>query len=179
MLRSVSVIDIAKEFAKTVEPQTALEIGSGEGGILASFDIPCKVGVDNYAPSLWSSMSNFPNLVPLKWDVLRLMEIFLPKAFELVLGFDILEHFESQVAASLIETAELLASKAVLFWGPLEKEPSVSAIIENPGQVHHSILTTMMFDARGYEVIRFPHYFRNGRVDSSVDGMLAFKRMCG
>lgn len=176
MLKSITVCQVAQMFLKGMDIHTALEIGSGGGGILAQFDIPCKIGVDQWEPSLLESVRDYPSVIPLKYDISKLNEILLPKSFDLVIGFDILEHFEEWQIPALICMAEAYAKKAVIFWGPLESEPSENLFPENAGNEHRSVLTPEMFTVRGYETLLFPNYWVDRfRVDNTVCGLLAFK----
>jgi 2-polyprenyl-3-methyl-5-hydroxy-6-metoxy-1,4-benzoquinol methylase len=177
MLNSITVLDIVNKFIEPLKAATALEIGTGGGGILAQLQIPTRIGIDNYEPSLFSAMSVYPAIVFLKYDIVKLREIFLPKSFDVVIGFDILEHFTSEQVPGIIETCELFAKKAIVFWLPLEREMSQNPIPENPGQSHKSLFTPKDFDMRGYETIRFPHYWRISRTDPDIDGLLCFKRV--
>jgi len=177
MLSSITVLDIVNKFIEPLHAVSAIEIGTGGGGILAQLQIPNKIGVDNYEPSIHSAMSSYPGVVFLKYDILKLREIFMPKSFDVVIGFDILEHVDPFLVPEVIETCELLAKKAIVFWLPLERELSQNPIPENPGQSHKSILTLKDFDKRGYEMIRFPHYWRVSRMDPDVDGLLCFKKV--
>ena len=177
MLTSITIMDIVNKIIDPLQAATALEIGTGEGGMLARVNIPSKVGVDNYEPSLFAGMGNHPGIIVMKYDIQKLRDIFLAKSFDVVFGFDILEHFDSATVPKLIEMCELLAKKMVVFWMPIEKTPAANPLPENPGQEHKSLLRISDFDARGYEMIRFPHYWRIPREDPTVDGLLCFKRM--
>lgn len=177
MLTSITVLDIVNKFIEPLHASTALEIGTGGGGILAQLQIPSKVGVDNYEPSIFSAMSSYPSIIFLKYDVLKLREIFFPKSFDVVIGFDILEHFTPDLIPGIIEICELFARKAIVFWMPLEREISQNPVPENHGQSHKSLLTLNDFDKREYEMIRFPHYWRVSRMDPDVDGLLCFKKV--
>lgn len=177
MLTSITVLDIVNKFIDPLKVATALEIGSGGGGIIAQLQIPARIGVDNYEPSIHSAMNAYPNIVFMQHDIMKLREIFLPKSFDVVIGFDILEHFDPYLVPEIIETCELLAKKAIVFWLPLEREISKNPIPENPGQAHKSLFTPEDFDKRGYEMIRFPHYWRVNRMDPDIDGLLCFKKV--
>ena len=89
MLKTVSVIEIFSMFLKKINPQTALEIGCGTGGILSGLDIPSKIGIDAYIPDLEIAELKYPQIIPIKYDILKLNEIFLNHSFDLVFGFDI------------------------------------------------------------------------------------------
>jgi hypothetical protein len=177
MLSSITVMDIVNKFIEPLQAATALEIGSGGGGIIAQLQIPARIGVDNYEPSILSAINSYPNIAFLKYDILKLREIFFPKSFDIVIGFDVLEHIDPFLVPEVIETCELFAKKAIVFWLPLERELSQNPIPENPGQSHKSILTLDDFDKRGYEMVRFPHYWRVSRMDPNVDGLLCFKKV--
>ena len=177
MLETVTIIEIFSLFITKVNAKTALEIGCGTGGILSALDIPGKVGIDCYTPALQLAELKYPKIIPIKYDILKLNEIFIGHSFDLVFGFDILEHFKIEQIPKIFEICEGLSKKAVAFWGPLEKTLSENPYTENPANNHHSILTPGMFTSREYETIRFPHYWRNGRAEVDIDGLFCFKRM--
>jgi cyclopropane fatty-acyl-phospholipid synthase-like methyltransferase len=177
MLKTVSVIEIFSLFIKKIEAQTALEIGGGTGGILAALDIPGKIGIDCYEPTLQIAELKYPLVIPIKYDILKLNEIFLNNSFDLVFGFDILEHFKLEQVPKIIEMCEKLSKKATAFWLPMEKTLSDNPYPENPMNDHQSILTPAIFTAREYEIIRFPHYWRSGRAEVNIDGLFCFKKL--
>jgi hypothetical protein len=175
MLQTIYVIDIVNKIIENLQAKTALELGTGTGGILAGLNVASKVGVDKFYPDLLTAANKFPSLALIKYDILKLEEILLPKSFDVVIGFDILEHFVEADAMQLISMAERIATKAVIFWGPLEPSLSLNPTPDNSGQEHLSLLNMDMFDKRNYEIIRFPYYWRIPRVDRNVDGILCFK----
>jgi len=175
MIQTIYVIDIVNKIIENLQAQTALELGTGTGGILSGVKIPSKVGVDKFYPDLLTAANKFPTLTLIKYDILRLEEIFLAKSFDVVIGFDVLEHFEEKDVLEVITMTERLARKAVIFWGPLEQTLSPNPLLDNSAQEHRSLLNINMFDKRDYEIIRFPYYWRNSREDRNVDGILCFK----
>ncbi|MCK9556265.1 class I SAM-dependent methyltransferase [bacterium] len=177
MLQTVSVIEIFSLFLSKIKPQTALEIGCGTGGILASLDIPSKIGIDTYIPDLEIAELKYPQIIPIKYDILKLKNLFLDRSFDLVFGFDILEHFKSEQIPQIIEMCEQFSRKATVFWLPMEKTISDNPYPENTGNVHRSLLTPALFSLREYEMIRFPHYWRNGRAETDIDGLFCFKKI--
>ena len=177
MLTEITIIDIANKIIGNLSASTALEIGVGEGGILARLNVPCGIGVDHYEPALKLACQNFPRIALLKYDIRKIGDIFIDKSFDVVIGFDILEHFDSTTIPELIGLCERLSKKMVMFWMPLEKTLAPNLTPENPSQDHLTLMDIADFNARGYELIRFPHYWRNEREDPTIDGLLCFKRM--
>lgn len=177
MLSSITVMDIVHKIIEPLQIKTALEVGTGTGGILGALKVPCKIGVDNYTPDLFTAMENHREQIVVNYDILKLSEIFIPKSFDLVIVFDVLEHFLPEQVPKIIAMCELLATTMVIFWFPMEKELSLTTNPENPGQEHRSLLQVKDFDARGYESIRFPHYWRIPREDPNVDGALCFRKV--
>jgi hypothetical protein len=106
-----------------------------------------------------------------------LEKLFLPHSFDLVLGFDILEHFDITQVPSIIEMCEKFSKKATAFWLPMEKTMSDNPYPENSGNAHRSLLTPSLFSSRDYEMIRFPHYWRNNRAEPDIDGLFCFKNI--
>lgn len=179
MLSSITVLDIVNKIIEPVQATTAIELGVGRGGILGALNVPSKLGVDNYSPDLYMAQANYKNMIIMNFNIMKLMDIFFPKSFDIVVAFDVLEHFEPEYVPKIIEMCESLAKKMVIFWFPLEKVLSKNVLSENPGQEHKSILQVQDFNDRGYESIRFPYYWRIPRMDPSVDGCLCFTRVGG
>lgn len=81
-------------------------------------DIDYKVGVDIFEESLEEAKKNgfYNNLVLM--NVLEIDKYFSEKSFDVVIGIDLIEHLEKSEGYKLIEIAEKLAKKRIIFFTP-------------------------------------------------------------
>ncbi len=83
-------------------------------------------------------------------DVLEYLREVPEKAFDAVLAFDVVEHFEEQVALQLVHEMERVASKTVVIVTPNGFWPGM---IDGPGMTHLCGFTAEDFQERGYAVL--------------------------
>ena len=157
--------------------KSLLEIGCGKGGILTQFNVPLKVGVDNFTPFIeWAARNlSVDKTFYIKHDVRNLFDIFLPRSFDAVIGFDILEHLPNGDMYEVIETCEKIARKLIIFFSPLDElglDTSPAIDEGNKGMRHLTIMREQFFKDNGYKTITWPKYHANG-----ATAMLAIKEL--
>lgn len=133
---------------------TVLDVACGLS--LKSKYIPAsiRVGVDIYPEYFKHIKSDVPYTV-IKYDVRKLNEIFMPKSFDVVIAFDIIEHLEKEEGLKLLEDCERIARKAVVIETPSGYVPQNIDILGHGGhhwQTHRSGWINRDFSKRGYEV---------------------------
>lgn len=167
----------AIELVNLYSVKSILEIGCGRGGILAQFNVPIKVGVDNFTPFMEYATQTYPtdDVFYLKYDVRKLSDIFLPRSFDVVMGFDILEHLPAGDMYDVIGICEKLARKLIIFFSPLDELGLAypPEIVEgNNGMQHVTIIREQFFKDNSYKTITWPKYHATG-----ATAMLAIKEL--
>ena len=95
---------------------TMLDVGTG---LMDSIDlVPCRVklGLDAHRPYLEHRRKL--DAVPINADALRLEELFVRSAVDLVTLMDVIEHFEEDAAREVLRQAEAVARMRVLVTTP-------------------------------------------------------------
>ena len=175
MIQTISVIDICNLILDHAEANgSALELGSGEGGMVGRLNVARKVGVDHWVPSLEKSKASFPSVETVEWDIRHIGERYGPREFDVVCGFDVLEHFTLDEARGVMDAAEQIAAKLVLWWGPLEPKIRVIEQNGNPSMAHKRTIDLCEFE--GYEMVTFPNYWQEPPLRDDT-GFLAWKRL--
>ena len=95
---------------------TQLDVGTGLMDSLDLFPCPVKVGLDAHRPYLEHRRTR--DAVPINADALRLSELFVPGAVDLVTFVDVIEHFEGDVAREVLRQAEGVARRRVVVTTP-------------------------------------------------------------
>ena len=122
--------------------------------------VPFKhmVGVDIYKAYL-DSMKDKENVIPICHDIRTIKNLFLNNSFDVVLCLDVIEHLEEFEGINLIEDAEDLATKMVIFYTPLKFDTNEKNVSNknlwsygNKYNLHKSLWTPKTFTSRGYEV---------------------------
>jgi len=159
VLKSVAVIDICNLFVARMCVVSALELGCGDGGMVARLGVLNREGIDLWQPSLDVCNRLYPDVVTRCADVREIGRLYKPRSRDLVCGFDILEHMEYLEAQRVIEAAERIAARGVMWWGPLEDTPRRFPDEPNPLMQHVRCIDLAEFADRGYELITFPNYW--------------------
>jgi hypothetical protein len=147
------------------------------------------VGVDIYRPylNLARSQAYYPDeWVLLNLDALRLDEVFLPKSFDVVICFDVLEHLKKSDSLKVMAMCEGIARKAVCLEMPLGFIPQNMDIIGAGGdhwQTHRSTWDVQELLSYGYKVTTRAYEMANVQrhtsiaVDPHITLIDAIKRM--
>lgn len=108
------------------------------------------VGIDSFVPYLEASQAKKIHNQYYQMDI-RKMDI-LPKTFDVVMCFDVLEHLTKEEGEKLIADMELIAIKRVIIFTPngFQKQDMFD---NNINQVHQSGWTAQEMRKRGYKVI--------------------------
>ena len=134
------------------EYQTLLDVGCGCKSPLRLFPHQDKftVGIDAFEPYLEQSQAKRIHNQYYLMDI-RKMDI-LPKTFDVVMCFDVLEHLTKEEGEKLIADMELIAIKRVLIFTPVGflKQDMID---DNPGQIHKSGWAVSEMRKKGYKVI--------------------------
>jgi SAM-dependent methyltransferase len=175
----VNPVEIVHHFFHARKVQSVLEIGCGEGGVLAQFDaIRTRVGVDWSEERLAAARAReLPNVRFDQGDITKLDTMFVSEQFDAVVAFDVLEHFEKETSWKVLEMAEAIASRFVVVWGPLGREGMTEYTpapdIDQKGMPHLCILEELEFAERGYFTMIFPSYW----VSWPANALLAVKKV--
>ncbi len=170
-------VEVAHHFLRARKVRSVLEIGCGEGGVLAQLDtVATRVGVDWSEERLATARAReLPGVEFRQGDITQLDAMFTPEQFDAVVIFDVLEHFEKEMSWKVLEMAEVIASRFVIVWGPLGEEGMTAYTpapeIDQKGMQHLCILEEKEFAERGYFTTIFPSYW----VDWPADALLAIK----
>lgn len=163
--------------------RSLLEIGCGEGGIIAQFDcIQARVGVDWSEERLTLARSHHPDIRFDFGDLHDLLELYPAHAFDAVIGFDIFEHFEEPDSWHILSMAEQLARHFVVAFGPLGEAGRIEYApepgIDGHGMAHLCALEESLWSAHGYATMVFPAYWaRTFHSHWTADAMLAIKEV--
>ena len=90
----------------------------------------------------------------IKYDIRKILNLFLPKSFDIVLILDVLEHLKRKESLKLLRDAEKIAKKAVIIETPLGFIPQNIDIWKMGGdkyQTHRSSWDIRDFEVRGYK----------------------------
>jgi len=136
-----------------------LDVGCGLSLKSQYLTADIRVGLDAYKPFLEAIETEVP-YVPMYLNALSMGACFLPNSFDVVLLLDVLEHMDAEDALSTIETAEILARKAVIIETPLGFIPQdidIWGLGGDKWQTHRSGWTEDAFQSQGYAVFRRPY----------------------
>lgn len=139
-----------------------------EGEIVSVLDVACglafkskyipaqiRIGVDIFDEYFKHIESDVP-FVAIKYDVRKLLDLFQPKSFDLVIACDIIEHLEKEEGSRLMDDCETVARKAVIFENPRGFIPQDIDILGYGGdhwQTHRSAWEPAEFESRGYTAL--------------------------
>jgi len=149
--------------------ESVLDLGTGHGAIagkIARIGGPKRiVGIDAHKPSVGVATKKFPKVEFLCHDVRSLDEIFRPRSFKAVVGFDILEHLKKTETYSLLTIAELLATELVWWFVPIGEHPQTFDPRKEGNatlQRHRSVWRAEEFVQLGYDVWYYPDWHSGG-----------------
>lgn len=131
-----------------------------------------KVGVDVYEPSLEIAQDY---CLPMKLDVRKLAEVFLPGSFDVALWMDGPEHLEKVEAIHVLDMLQAIARKRVIIFTPTDffnNHDSDEYKNEGTTQEHRCCLEAEFFQWRGYQT--HPYVSKKG-----IHSVLAIKELNG
>jgi hypothetical protein len=168
--------------------RTQLDVGTGVMASLRDSPVRVRVGLDAHRPYLENRRVR--DAVPLHADALRLDELFVPDAVDLVTLHDVIEHFPEDEARALLGQAEAVAAVRVVLSTPRGEFPQAahdpSALGGDELQRHRSAWDVGDLTSLGYHVaiVRELHTAANlqfveafGADAPPVDGLIAWKDM--
>ncbi|RLF35708.1 MAG: hypothetical protein DRM99_04150 [Thermoplasmata archaeon] len=140
-------------YIKKEDVVLALGIGIAQAEDLISENCRFMIGVDIFRDYLHLIKDK---IFPINFDVLKLDKIFVDKCADVVLALDLIEHLEKPDGFKLIEIAEKLARRMVIFYTPCEFKDNKEHIniwgFKNEYQLHKSLWTQEEFTKLGYEI---------------------------
>lgn len=177
-----SLVQAVNSFIVQIGAKSVVDFGCGDGKILGELLCPIKVGIDRYLPALEECQKNFPNVIVVNCFLQRVYEqrLLLPNSFGLVVGFDILEHLTFFEAQRLMEWAEVVAKKGVVWWGPLERDDIPLFVLPKaptPEHLHKRRIKREELDERGFDVLIFTNCWDGVTGPKLADGFLAMKEV--
>ncbi len=138
---------------------TVLDLACGCGNPFKSLKFPLLVGVDIFKKKFY--MPEYDLVI--FYDVRKITDLFLEKSFDVVIAIDAIEHLEKEEGFKLIEDAEKLARKKVIFFSPLIWSKNKAAVENpnywsygNPYNYHKSSWNSNDFTQRGYKIVPHP-----------------------
>lgn len=166
-----------------------LDVGCGLSMKSQYVPAAVRVGVDIYYPYLEQARRQSDigdTFVLLHCNILGINKLFLPKSFDVVVCFDVLEHLSTHDALSVLGMCEELARKAVCIETPRGFVPQNIDITGHGGhewQTHRSGWHETDFTKRGYTVFMRDYEMANVQrhtaiaVDPHIQMLDAIKRM--
>jgi SAM-dependent methyltransferase len=137
-----------------------LDLGCGRGEMHIRLICAKKTGIEIYPPYIELARDRGVNVI--KANIPTYLMEQPSKSVEVIAGFDILEHFPKPTAYEVIEHAERVARRLVIWGGPLEKRlPIYDDPFAIPTQQHKSLWTKQDFVDLGYEIMIFENFHSN------------------
>jgi SAM-dependent methyltransferase len=172
----------------TGRSRSVLDVGCGTMERLSAVPAQIRVGVDAHRPYLTHRVAD-DLAVPVNYDARRMMEIFLPASFDLVMLIDVIEHFQKDEALEILDAVERIARSRVIVFTPRGEFPQAGFDAYGLGgeefQEHRSSWEPADFEARGYSTVVFPglhqpstnvsHERAFGASGASTDAILAWR----
>ncbi|MHB1651442.1 MAG: methyltransferase domain-containing protein [Desulfitobacteriaceae bacterium] len=166
---------------------TLLDVGCGVGATLKEMSCPVKIGVDAYRPYLVNAVPS-REFIKIHLAAEHLSEIFLPNSLDCVTLIDVIEHFEKEVALSVLSQAEAIATQKVIVFTPRgffrQEEVDHYGLGGESFQRHRSGWEVADFQELGYDVIIFKRFHDRdnvaflrayGEQAEPLDALLAWK----
>jgi hypothetical protein len=169
---------------------TLLDVGCGIGETLKELRCPVKIGVDAHRPYLENAVQG-EKFIKINFLAERLNEIFLPNSVDSITLIDVIEHFEKEVALSVLSQAEEIAGRKVIVFTPRgffkQEEVDHCSLGGESYQRHRSGWEVEDFQTLGYNIIIFSQFHDQknlaflktyGKNAQPIDALLAWKD-CG
>lgn len=163
------------EFLKeTSKYNSVLQIGCGDCSFLNKVKCGIKVGIDSFRPILYSGKTNTNILINSDLQKFSLEDLFLENTFDTIIGIDILEYLNKDIAYRLINQCEIIARKQVFFcipFGNHHQEINVNGL--SRGNDYYQTYRSTWFEADlkiiDYEVKYIKDYQRQlGNLNGSL-----------
>jgi len=131
--------------------ESLLDVGCGANSPIKEFSkhIPRSVGVDGFLPSIETARKQGIHTEYRQSKLMEVDNLFSEREFDVVVGLDVIEHFEKPQGLALIQKLEKLARKRVVLFTPngfVPQEP----VDGNEYQRHLSGWTVEEMKALGY-----------------------------
>lgn len=140
------------------DDSTILDLGCGNGIPFQETNYPKLIGIDIFRKRF--DMPEYDLVI--FHDALRINELFLDNSFDVVIGIDFIEHLSRENGFEIMEKAEKIAKKKVIFFTPKEWSTNKQGVEDphnwsygNPANYHKSIWTEEDFTDRGYKVLGY------------------------
>jgi SAM-dependent methyltransferase len=153
---------IVEKWLATLAPRWLVDIGCGTGKITQFLQAENVLGVDLCETDL--EQASALGIDVLHADVLEFLEEQGEGSYDVVTGFDIIEHMEKDRALATTNEAIRVAGMAFILGIPIEPTLPTDGKPETPLQTHRSIWTVNELMALGFDhIIVFKDYhFRAG-----------------
>lgn len=141
-------------FSNLPKVESILDVGCGLSLKSKFISAQIRVGVDIY-PEYFKHIESKVPYVVIKYDARKLDEIFMPKSFDLVIAFDIIEHLKKPEAKKMIKMCEKIARKAVVLETPngmVHQNLDITGLGGHEFQTHWCGWTEKELEKMGYDV---------------------------
>jgi len=105
---------------------SVIECGVGDGRKLKDIKCPVRIGIDAFPNCLERVIKSDPHIIPICYDLsLGLDKLFMKNSVDAICFFDVIEHFEKDMALDILQQAEEIAKIAVVSFVPVGNHPQV------------------------------------------------------
>ena len=129
---------------------TVLDLGCGHGSLLQYCNVSFSVGVELFEPYLQETRKKGIHNQYIKADIRKIE--FVPKSFDAVIAFDVLEHLTKEEGTELLGKMEQWSRKKVIVFTP-NGYVRQDGCDNNPLQQHRSGWTVAELKKSGYSVV--------------------------
>lgn len=139
---------------------SVLSLGCGVFNPERSLPYSFLVGVD-VVPEYLEESKKLGNCIGIRYDIRDIRNLFVKGSFDAVVCLDVIEHLEVSEGLKLIDDAEYLAGKLVVFYTPIKWDDNRKHVNNpelwsygNEYNIHKSLWDESVFITRGYAVYR-------------------------
>lgn len=159
--------------SNTMSSTTVVELGAGffKNMNHVSSNVKTKIGIEIYEPYINNAINN--DCIKIHGDALKYRELLVKYDFETVLIYDVLEHFDKDVALKLISDLKTDFKKILLMlpFGKYEQHEDVTGYGAHEYQTHRSYWYEEDILKLGFNdnIIDLNYHATPNRVDNNLD----------
>lgn len=173
-----SMLDLQSRLPKPIEGLKVLDLGCGEFASGISEEIPLLpfreyVGVEIHKPTferarvkqLKAKRVGFVNM-----EIIEFLETVKNDKFDVIMMFDVLEHFEKKDALRILSMVEKICTKRLIFFMPIGDhtlEANDGIVAGNPYQKHLSEWSKDEWIKLGYDIELWKGFHHSGKLDAA------------